>query len=265
MSTNESVEPRLNATEKAKRAFPEADTNKTPTVYDPSPIPREPISARAKERLRRDVNTWSADITDRSQKIQPRAGPKKVHGPSSLMQEVVRDMRSPLCPPPPELLSNLTSSSSGESPELLHTSSGYNSSQFETSSEVLQTRQMDKCFADANFEGQKMSAGEAFRTCLAHQNAGLQRADNLILRLRSELESQHTERELAVQAQRQRRKRLEEFFDDITMTARETPDRLIDEIQDWRKAMYEYDVIERANDRTHEVGALLNDARDWRG
>ncbi|KAH9236461.1 hypothetical protein K456DRAFT_1721815 [Colletotrichum gloeosporioides 23] len=188
MSTNESVEPRLNATEKAKRAFPEADTNKTPTVYDPSPIPREPISARAKERLRRDVNIWSADITDRSQKIQPRAGPKK-----------------------------------------------------------------------------KMSAGEAFRTCLAHQNAGLQRADHLILRLRSELDGQHTERELAVQAQRQRRKRLEEFFDDITITARETPDRLVDEIQDWRKAMHEYDVIERANDRTHEVGALLNDARDWRG
>lgn len=124
---------------------------------------------------------------------------------------------------------------------------------------------MDKCFADANFEGQKMSAGEAFRTCLAHQNAGLQRADNLILRLRSELESQHTERELAAQAQRQRRKRLEEFFDDITITAREYPDRLVDEIKDWRKAMYEYDVIERANDRTHEVGALLNDARDWRG
>ncbi|CAI0645955.1 unnamed protein product [Colletotrichum noveboracense] len=264
MSTNESVEPRLNATEKAKRAFPEADTNKTPTVYDPSPIPREPISARAKERLRRDVNIWSADITDRSQKIQPRAGPKKVHGPSSLMQEVVRDMRSSLCPPPPGL-SNLTSSSSDESPKPSHSSSGYNSSHFETSSGVLQTRQMDKCFADANFEGQKMSAGEAFRTCLAHQNAGLQQADHLILRLRSELDGQHTERELAVQAQRQRRKRLEEFFDDITITARETPDRLVDEIQDWRKAMHEYDVIERANDRTHEVGALLNDARDWRG
>lgn len=264
MSANESVEARLTATKKAKAAFPEADTNTTPTVYDPSPIPRTPCVA-AKERLRRDVNTWSADITDRSQKIQPRAGPKKVHGSFPLMREVVQDMRSPLCPPPPELLSNLASSSSGESPELSHTSSSYNSSQFETSSEVLQMRQMDKCFADANFEGQKMSAGEAFRTCLAHQNAGLQRADNLILRLRSELQSQHTERELAVQAQRQRRKRLEEFFDDITITAREYPDRLVDEIKDWRKAMYEYDVIERANDRTHEVGALLNDARDWRG
>ncbi|KAL3291770.1 hypothetical protein RB213_000556 [Colletotrichum asianum] len=249
MSTNESVEPRLNATEKAKRAFPEANTNKTPTVYDPSPIPREPISARAKERLRRDVNTWSADITDRSQKIQPRAGPKKVHGPSPLMQEVVRDMRSPLCPPPPDLLSNLTSSSSGESPALSHISSSYNSSRA-LRMLILRAR---KCL-------QERPSGP-----LAHQNAGLQRADNLILRLRSELESQHTERELAAQAQRQRRKRLEEFFDDITITARETPDRLVDEIQDWRKAMYEYDVIERANDRTHEVGALLNDARDWRG
>ncbi|KAF3798835.1 hypothetical protein GCG54_00008293 [Colletotrichum gloeosporioides] len=265
MSTNESAEAWLTATKKAKAAFPEADTNTTPTVYDPSPIPREPISARAKERLRRDVDTWSADVTDRSQKIEQCPVPKKVHGPSSLMQEVVRDMRSPLCPPPNGLLSNLTSSSSGESTESSHSSSSYNFSQFETSSEVLQTRQMDKCFADANFEGQKMSAGEAFRTCLAHQNAGLQRADNLILRLRSELGSQYTERELAVQAQRQRRKRLEEFFDDITISAKENPDRLVDEIQDWRKAMYEYDVIERANDRTHEVGALLNDARDWRG
>ncbi|KAH0427964.1 hypothetical protein CcaCcLH18_09323 [Colletotrichum camelliae] len=263
MSTKGSADARHKATKEAMAAFPEANTNTTPTVYDPSPIPREPLSVGAKERLRRDVNTWSADITDRSQNIEPRAGPKKVNGSS--MQEVVRDMRSPLCPPPPGLLSSLTSSSLGESPEPSHISSSYNYSQFETSSEVLQTRQMDKCFTDANFSGQKMSKKVVVRTYLAHQNAGLQRADDLVSRLRSELESQHTERELAEQMKRQRRKRLMEFFDDITITAREDPGRLVDEIEDWRKAMYEYDVIERANDRNHEVGALLDDAREWRG
>ncbi|KAF6780768.1 hypothetical protein CMUS01_16810 [Colletotrichum musicola] len=62
---------------------------------------------------------------------------------------------------------------------------------------------------------------------------------------------------------RRKRERLDGFFDDVKAKANRDPKGLVGEIDDWKKAMDEWEWIEKSNDRSDEVETLLDLARSW--
>ncbi|KAF6827560.1 hypothetical protein CPLU01_09029 [Colletotrichum plurivorum] len=62
---------------------------------------------------------------------------------------------------------------------------------------------------------------------------------------------------------RRKRERLDGFFDDVKAKAKRDPEGLVSEIDDWKKAMDEWEWIEKSNDRSDEVETLLDLARSW--
>ncbi|KAF6795849.1 hypothetical protein CSOJ01_13346 [Colletotrichum sojae] len=62
---------------------------------------------------------------------------------------------------------------------------------------------------------------------------------------------------------RRKRERLDAFFDDVKAKAKRDPKGLVSETDDWKKAMDEWEWIEKSNDRSDEVETLLDLARSW--
>ncbi|OLN97562.1 hypothetical protein CCHL11_00998 [Colletotrichum chlorophyti] len=86
----------------------------------------------------------------------------------------------------------------------------------------------------------------------------LRQALNLIKSLTSEVEGQQAELRIMKDKMLFKRKSFISCFDGIARAAKNEPENLLAEIEDWRRAMIEWDWADAMNDRTHEIGTLLD-------
>lgn len=244
--------------------FPEANRSAAPSVSDDcgSSQPNSQASSTTMSAPTSNVDEWSGDITD----APPHEIPHTMQGcppeSSVLMSQIVREIRGPLRPygiDSTGSISNLSLSSASMTTSwsqchLSRTTAG--------STEGALVRQMDKLLANSDIlvHDDKLvcMGGHSVASC-----PELQRAGALIERLASELRGQHTELQILENAMRRKRERLDGFFADVKDKATRDPKGLVREIEDWKKAMDEWEWIEKANDRSHEVETLLDQARCW--
>ncbi|TQN70647.1 hypothetical protein CSHISOI_04823 [Colletotrichum shisoi] len=86
----------------------------------------------------------------------------------------------------------------------------------------------------------------------------MRRATEMIGRLASELQGQQTELKIMAHKGRLKQEMMLEIIDDIAAVAENDPGNLMVELQEWRTAIVESDLITGVNDRSHEVESLLD-------
>ncbi|KAF9873123.1 hypothetical protein CkaCkLH20_09286 [Colletotrichum karsti] len=196
--------------------------------------------------LQPHVDRSTQDITDAPNDADSYISGEFLAKFSSTMKDILREMSSPLRPPPPSLLSRSSKSSQAGTVEDSTESSSYSF-----------------CGSNVSSEADDASHCSIKNAATAHA-VSADSADNLIDRLAFELQGQHTELQILAQSMQQRREMILTWLDNILFTARSDPGKLTAEIEDCVTAMSEWDSTAATNNREAEVKRLLNHVEQLR-
>ncbi|OHW94803.1 hypothetical protein CSPAE12_06622 [Colletotrichum incanum] len=86
----------------------------------------------------------------------------------------------------------------------------------------------------------------------------MHQVNDLVRRLASEIRGQQTELKIMADKMQLERKTTLDLLADLATIAKNDPKSLMAELEEWRTTMAEWEWITCVNDRSHEIGTLID-------